>query len=67
MNNPPNIVTSTTEERREYIKTRFPCLSDCDMCGQCKVFHGKDPENAYADYIAGLRTFLEVSEDYRGK
>ena len=65
MNNPPDISSSTIEERREYIKNRFPCLSDCDMCGLCKVFHGKDAETAYVDYIQGKRTFSEVSDDYR--
>ena len=65
MGNPPEISESTIEERREYIKKRFPCIADCDMCGLCKVFHGKDAEAAYADYIQGIRTFLEVSEDYR--
>jgi len=65
MNNPPDISLSTAEERREYIKNRFPCLSDCDMCGLCKVFHGKDAETAYVDYIQGKRTFSEVSGDYR--
>ena len=61
----PEIAESTIEERRTYIKERFPCIADCDMCGLCKVFHGKDAETAYVDYIQGNRTFLEVSEDYR--
>ena len=65
MNNPPDILSSTAEERREYVEKRFPCLSDCDMCGLCKVFHGKDPENAYRDYIDGKRSFIEVSADYK--
>ena len=65
MNTPPEIDKSTAEERREYIKSRFPCISDCDMCGMCKVFHGKDPEMAYDDYIQGKRPFSDVSEDYR--
>ena len=65
MNTAPEINESTTEERRAYIKNRYPCISDCDMCGLCKVFHGKDPENAYDDYIKGRRTFMEVSADYR--
>ena len=65
MGNAPEISESTTEERRAYIKERFPCIADCDMCGLCIVFHGKDAETAYADYIQGNRTFLEVSEDYR--
>ena len=61
----PEITGSTAEERRAYIKKRFPCIADCDMCGLCKVFHGKDAETAYADYINGDREFLEVSADYR--
>ncbi len=65
MGNPPELSESTIEERRAYIKERFPCIADCDMCGLCKVFRGKDAETAYADYIQGNRTFLEVSEDYK--
>ena len=65
MNTAPEINESTIEERRAYIKNRYPCISDCDMCGLCKAFHGKDPENAYDDYIKGRRTFMEVSADYR--
>ena len=40
----PEIGNSTSEERRAYIKERYPCISDCDMCGLCKVFRGKDAE-----------------------
>jgi hypothetical protein len=65
MGNPPEILESTIKERRAYIKERFPCIADCDMCGLCKVFHGKDAETAYADYINGIRTFSEVSEAYK--
>ena len=65
MGNAPEIKDSTVEERRAYIKERFPCIADCDMCGLCKVFHGKDAETAYADYINGERDFAEVSGDYR--
>ena len=61
----PDILKSTAEQRRDYIKTKYPCIADCDMCGLCNVFHGKDPENAYDDYIMGRRSFQEVSEDYR--
>ena len=65
MNTAPEVNTSTVEERREYIKKRFPCIADCDMCGLCKVFHGKDPEIAFDDYIEGRRSFVEVSMDYK--
>ena len=61
----PEIATSTPEERRAYIKERFPCISDCDMCGLCKVFHGQDAEVAVRDYIDGKREFMEVFSDYK--
>ena len=60
----PDILNSTTEERRNYIKERFPCIADCDMCGICTVFHGKDAELAYEANIRGERSFEDVSEDY---
>lgn len=65
MDTAPIIEESTPEERRQYIKNRFPCLSDCDMCGLCHVFRGKDPENAFDDYIKGKRSFMDVSADYK--
>ena len=61
----PDIMNSTDEERRIYIKNKFPCIADCDMCGICTVFHGKDAEVAYEAYIRGERSFEEVSADYR--
>ena len=64
MTGAPDIHASTETDRREYIKNRFPCIADCDMCGLCKVFHGKDPESAYDDYIKGIRFFTEVSKDF---
>ena len=57
----PEIAESTVEERREYIKTKFPCIADCDMCGLCKVFRGATAERAYDDYITGKRSYMEVS------
>lgn len=61
----PDIISSTEEERRTFINKRFPCIADCDMCGLCAVFHGKDAETAYDDYIKGKRSFMDVSEDYK--
>ena len=61
----PDIMNSTAEERRIYIKNKFPCIADCDMCGICTVFHGKDAEVAYEAYIRGERSFEKVSADYR--
>ena len=59
------VENSSEEERRTFIKDKYPCIADCDMCGLCKVFHGKDPENAFDDYIKGIRSFEEVSNDYK--
>lgn len=64
-NRPPEITDSTREERRSFIKNRYPCIADCDMCGICKVFRGMDPEEAYRDYIDGIRSFMDVSADYK--
>ena len=60
----PMIELSSEEERRTFIKDKYPCIADCDMCGLCKVFHGKDPELAYDDYIKGSRSFAEESKDF---
>lgn len=64
-NKPPEITGSTREERRLFVKNRYPCIADCDMCGICKVFRGMDPEEAYRDYINGIRSFMDVSGDYK--
>lgn len=60
----PAIKDSTEEDRRQYIKNTFKCIADCDMCGLCTVFKGKDPELAYDDYICGRREYMDVSDDY---
>lgn len=61
----PDIKASTREERRQYINETFRCIADCDMCGLCIAFRGKDPELAYSDYIEGKRNFMDVSGDYK--
>ena len=62
---PPEIDKSTREERLEYIRTKFRCRAGCDNCGPCQIYHGRDLEVVYADYIDGKRTFLEISQEYR--
>lgn len=61
----PDIIDSTVEERREFIKKKYPCIADCDLCGLCKVFRGRDAEHAFEDYILGKRSFIDVSADYK--
>lgn len=62
---PPEIGNSTAEERRRYINETYKCIADCDACGLCTVFRGKDPEIVYADYIDGIRDYMDISADYR--
>lgn len=61
----PSIESSTPEERREFIRAEFPCINNCPLCGLCAVFHNKDVEDVYADYIAGTRAFEEITDEYR--
>lgn len=60
----PKIKESTKEERENYIRQKFRCKSDCESCGICRVFRGRDPELVYQDYINGEKSFLEISAEY---
>lgn len=62
----PEINSSTREERENYIKTTYKCIANCDMCGLCQIFHGKQPEVVFSDYIDGKREYLSVAADYKG-
>lgn len=61
----PEIGESTKEEREEYIRQTFWCRSDCDSCGICQVYGGKEPLIVYEDYIEGKKSFQEIAEYYR--
>lgn len=61
----PEIENSTREERESFIEHTYWCRADCDLCGICKVFHGKEPVIAYEDYIEGRCSYQEVSKRFR--
>ncbi len=63
----PSIGSSTREERAAYVRERFQCIANCDLCGLCKIFHGKDPEQALAAYIDGEAELSQVMMRYRGR
>ncbi|MCQ2208463.1 MAG: hypothetical protein MJZ02_09635 [Paludibacteraceae bacterium] len=63
--NPPEIATSTAEERKTYVLEEYKCISNCENCGLCKFLRGRDAETAYADYIAGKREFIEITKEIR--
>lgn len=62
---PPLIEQSTKEERRAYVAEAWKCLHDCDACGKCRILKGQDAENLYADYIEGVRTYMDVTLSIR--
>jgi hypothetical protein len=63
----PSINSSTREERAAYVRERYQCIANCDLCGLCKIFHGKDPEQALAAYIDGEAELSQVMMRYRGR
>ena len=63
--NPPNPKTSSREERENYIKERFQCKGNCDICGFCAAYHGLSAEIVYKDYIDGKSEFAEAAKKYR--
>ena len=62
---PPRIEQSTKEERRAFVLDAWKCLHDCESCGKCHILKGKDAETLYADYIEGLRSYMDVTLDIR--
>ena len=61
-----SIHNSTSHQRKEYIDSMFFCRSDCDNCGNCAFFKGKQPEDVFKDYIDGKREFDEIMAEWRG-
>lgn len=59
--NSPDIKQSTKEERRAFVLEAWKCLHDCESCGKCRILKGKDPETLYADYIEGVRSYIDVT------
>lgn len=62
---PPSIEHSTREQRRAYVVEAWRCLHDCEACGKCRVLRGRDAEILYADYIDGIRTYMQITLDIR--
>lgn len=62
---PPSIATSSREERRAFVAEQWECLNHCPSCGKCAILKGKDPEELYADYIEGKRSYFDISLEVR--
>ncbi len=62
---PPSIASSTAEERLAFVRERYQCISNCDLCGMCALFHGRDAQTALVDYIEGRQELREVLMRFR--
>lgn len=62
---PPQIEQSTKEERRAFVVDAWKCQHNCELCGKCHILRGKDPETLYADYIEGIRSYMDITLDIR--
>lgn len=61
-----SIENTTKETRKKHIDTMFHCRGgDCDNCGVCSIFKGKDPLLVFEDYIEGKKEFDEVYQPFR--
>ena len=47
---PPSIEASTREERQAYVREKWECMHNCELCGKCHILKGRDAETLYADY-----------------
>ena len=68
------VISLQREQAESKADGKYPLQAFCFNCTHkencdimyCKVFRGKDPENAYDDYIKGIRSFIDVNNDYKG-
>lgn len=63
----PSVASSTREERLAFVRQRYRCIADCDQCGLCQLFHGRDAEQALAAYIEGRSELAVLLRELRGR
>lgn len=61
----PDIDESTKEERLAYVRQQWRCLNDCEACGKCRILRGREAELLYADYIDGVRGYMDITLEIR--
>lgn len=61
----PSIDTSTKEERLEYVRKKWECMYNCELCGKCHILKGRNAETLYADYIEGKRSYMDITLEIR--
>ena len=58
---PLDIETSKREERQAYVREKWECMHNCELCGKCHILKGRDAETLYADYIGGKRSYMGIA------
>ena len=58
---PPNIETSTKEERLTFVQLEWQCMHNGELCGKCHILKGYDVETIYAKYIEGKKSYLDIT------
>ena len=64
---PPNIEESTAEERRAFVVEQWKCPHNCELCGKCSILKGRNAELVYADYIEGVRSYMDITFELRNR
>ena len=63
----PKIEESTAEERKAFVVEQWKCLHNCELCGKCNILRGRNAELVYADYIAGERSYMDITLELRNR
>ena len=64
---PPKIDESTAEERKTFVLEQWKCLHNCELCGKCSILKGREAELVYADYIDGVRSYMDITFELRNR
>lgn len=64
---PPKIDESTVEERKAFVLEQWKCLHNCELCGKCSILKGREAELVYADYIEGVRSYMDITFELRNR
>lgn len=62
---PPLIDNSSPDKRRAYVREKWECMHNCELCGKCYILRGRDAETLYTDYIEGRRSYMDVTLEIR--
>ena len=62
---PPDINTSTREERLAYVLEQWKCLHNCELCGKCHILKGRSEQSLFADFINDTKPYTDILMNIR--